>query len=149
MAVFTSHDEAYQAAFDLADANIRIPAIIDARETISASLTAEVERRGVELILGSSVSKTLGKLRIKSLESYTPATGAKRNIKCDALIMSGGWTPSLHLWSHSKGGIKWDTDLAAYVPDVANENTVCVGACLLYTSPSPRDKRQSRMPSSA
>ena len=26
---------------------------------------------------------------------------------------------------------------------------VAVGACLLYTSPSPRDKRQSRMPSSA
>ena len=26
---------------------------------------------------------------------------------------------------------------------------VCVFACLLYTSPSPRDKRQSRMPSSA
>ena len=25
----------------------------------------------------------------------------------------------------------------------------CWGACLLYTSPSPRDKRQSRMPSSA
>ena len=23
------------------------------------------------------------------------------------------------------------------------------GSCLLYTSPSPRDKRQSRMPSSA
>ena len=30
--------------------------------------------------------------------------------------------------------------------------TVCAGrtdTCLLYTSPSPRDKRQSRMPSSA
>ena len=25
----------------------------------------------------------------------------------------------------------------------------CIGTCLLYTSPSPRDKRQSRMPSSA
>ena len=24
-----------------------------------------------------------------------------------------------------------------------------IGICLLYTSPSPRDKRQSRMPSSA
>ena len=24
-----------------------------------------------------------------------------------------------------------------------------IGSCLLYTSPSPRDKRQSRMPSSA
>ena len=28
-----------------------------------------------------------------------------------------------------------------------NDGTIC--ACLLYTSPSPRDKRQSRMPSSA
>ena len=26
---------------------------------------------------------------------------------------------------------------------------VCTMGCLLYTSPSPRDKRQSRMPSSA
>ena len=25
----------------------------------------------------------------------------------------------------------------------------CIYTCLLYTSPSPRDKRQSRMPSSA
>ena len=28
-------------------------------------------------------------------------------------------------------------------------NSVVYGSCLLYTSPSPRDKRQSRMPSSA
>ena len=27
--------------------------------------------------------------------------------------------------------------------------TKALGTCLLYTSPSPRDKRQSRMPSSA
>ena len=30
-----------------------------------------------------------------------------------------------------------------------NETNYSVGSCLLYTSPSPRDKRQSRMPSSA
>ena len=29
------------------------------------------------------------------------------------------------------------------------EHAVVTGICLLYTSPSPRDKRQSRMPSSA
>ena len=34
-----------------------------------------------------------------------------------------------------------------FVVAVAQE--AVVGACLLYTSPSPRDKRQSRMPSSA
>ena len=30
-----------------------------------------------------------------------------------------------------------------------NSNTRTLRTCLLYTSPSPRDKRQSRMPSSA
>ena len=30
-----------------------------------------------------------------------------------------------------------------------NNNFTCSIGCLLYTSPSPRDKRQSRMPSSA
>ena len=51
-------------------------------------------------------------------------------------------------------------DLAQLIFDLKNVNPkarisvklvseVGVGTCLLYTSPSPRDKRQSRMPSSA
>ena len=43
--------------------------------------------------------------------------------------MSGGWTPSLHLWSHSKGTIKWNKDLSAYIPDKAHENVCCIGGC--------------------
>ena len=38
------------------------------------------------------------------------------------------------------------------IPHVTNEIKAFIGSdagCLLYTSPSPRDKRQSRMPSSA
>ena len=127
--VFTSHDSAYEVAFDLSDANIRIPAIIDLRDDIRNDLETACAERGIELIKGSSVSKTSGHLRIKSLEVYSPKTGEKRTIKCEALAMSGGWTPSLHLWSHSKGGIKWDGDISAYVPDVAHEEAVCVGAC--------------------
>ena len=33
--------------------------------------------------------------------------------------------------------------------ELVSENQKDMQACLLYTSPSPRDKRQSRMPSSA
>ena len=35
--------------------------------------------------------------------------------------------------------------------DIIDEegNEIDISSCLLYTSPSPRDKRQSRMPSSA
>ena len=39
-----------------------------------------------------------------------------------------------------------DADTAEHLLVVASDR---ISACLLYTSPSPRDKRQSRMPSSA
>ena len=38
--------------------------------------------------------------------------------------------------------------LPVWIVDLG-DNTVGFTTCLLYTSPSPRDKRQSRMPSSA
>ena len=44
-----------------------------------------------------------------------------------------------------------DVDFARYgnFDDFINDLLGRFGGCLLYTSPSPRDKRQSRMPSSA
>ena len=44
-----------------------------------------------------------------------------------------------------------ENPLPIEVLNIEGEKEVCIGAstCLLYTSPSPRDKRQSRMPSSA
>ena len=53
------------------------------------------------------------------------------------------------------GGILYRTDVGdKYVYDAIKEKKAFLGGeqsghCLLYTSPSPRDKRQSRMPSSA
>ena len=44
--------------------------------------------------------------------------------------------------------IRVDTDLT-YNPVTNTLNVPNISGCLLYTSPSPRDKRQSRMPSSA
>ena len=40
-------------------------------------------------------------------------------------------------------------DIVRKLPDDAEISFKQSGDCLLYTSPSPRDKRQSRMPSSA
>ena len=38
---------------------------------------------------------------------------------------------------------------ATFVQPIGMADDQCSAVCLLYTSPSPRDKRQSRMPSSA
>ena len=55
------------------------------------------------------------------------------------------------------GAVRFNTDsskMEVYIGDTWMEVAVSSpnldgGSCLLYTSPSPRDKRQSRMPSSA
>ena len=39
--------------------------------------------------------------------------------------------------------------MAAYGAKIAARNAVNGNSCLLYTSPSPRDRQKSRMPSSA
>ena len=45
------------------------------------------------------------------------------------------------------GGIKYTGDIAKAI--AAGASCVMLGSCLLYTSPSPRDRQKSRMPSSA
>ena len=46
------------------------------------------------------------------------------------------------------GGSVKDRAALALIKDAEEKKLISKG-CLLYTSPSPRDKRQSRMPSSA
>lgn len=131
-ALFTSHDRAYEAAFTLADANSRIAMIIDARATVPARLVEEAEKRGIEVRGSSVVTRTRGRHRIDGITVNTISNGTcigkGDHITCDTLLVSGGWTPSVHLWSHSKGSLKWDDSLGAYLPDQANENAICVGA---------------------
>ena len=47
------------------------------------------------------------------------------------------------------GGIKSDLDAAGTPVSLADLIVIAGNACLLYTSPSPRDRTRSRMPSSA
>ena len=48
-------------------------------------------------------------------------------------------------------GAETDLDLGHYerFTNISSKKSDNITTCLLYTSPSPRDKRQSRMPSSA
>ena len=55
----------------------------------------------------------------------------------------------LHLRNH----LFWDVDVSKVRPGANKkmiiERVITRGTCLLYTSPSPRDRTRSRMPSSA
>ena len=61
--------------------------------------------------------------------------------------------PEVGVYYRGKSEITNDTsvtvNLPDYIPGWAYEFTVTITGCLLYTSPSPRDRTRSRMPSSA
>ena len=42
-----------------------------------------------------------------------------------------------------------NNDLYKILSDLVDKMNTALGSCLLYTSPSPRDRQKSRMPSSA
>jgi sarcosine oxidase subunit alpha len=131
--VVTSHDSAYQAAFDLAAAGVAVAAIIDVRADVPGPLRNRADTLGIEVLAGHTVTRARGRLRVSCATvagvGTDGAVGAARDIPCDSLLMSGGWTPSVHLFSQSRGTLSWRDDIGAYVPGVYAEAGRSAGAC--------------------
>ena len=73
-----------------------------------------------------------------------------RMVRSEQLFMDeGGTLPRDKLLTRKRWGGFLQTLLKKKSPKLVLTITVLFPDCLLYTSPSPRDKRQSRMPSSA
>jgi len=129
----TADDAAYQSALELAAAGVALAAIVDVREQPGAQQLAAAQSAGIEVFTGGTVLGTRGARRLRAVRiGQRDATGAvhfKRSVTCDLLLMSGGFTPSVHLFSQSRGKLEWHEELQAFVPGAAAENTRCVGAC--------------------
>lgn len=129
--VVTVHDSAWHAAFDLAAAGMKVAAIVDLRHHVAPALLRQAQELGIEPLPGHTVTRTSGRLRVASVRvaSVTGSrVGAARRIACDAVLMCGGWTPSLHLFSHTKGSLRWDAESGAFLPDRKTEACHIAGA---------------------
>ena len=106
-------------------------------------------RRGLK-----GIRTTLENRARKSREQFN-ATGAFQNMGNKLAANRNAWKRTTRTrWQGAKSGVKAQENLRIAKNTLRNhinsrrpngEYTIC----LLYTSPSPRDKRQSRMPSSA
>ncbi|MCO5146744.1 MAG: sarcosine oxidase subunit alpha [Aquamicrobium sp.] len=129
--IVTSHDSAWYAAFDLHKAGAQVQAIVDTRANVREELANEARALGIPVLLSHTVTATSGRLRVASVR-VNPinhgSVGAGRSIRCDAVLMSGGWTPSLHLFSHTQGKLAWDDERTTFLPAQTNEDCVIAGA---------------------
>jgi len=127
--VYTAHDSAYEAAFDLKRAGVEIAAIVDSRQTPGAAVLTEARSLGIDVLAGQSVVNTSGKLRVSSMTVARNGGGSPRKIAVDALLVSAGWTPSVHLFSQSRGKVKFEPETQRFLPGTYAQDCLSVGAC--------------------
>ena len=87
--------------------------MIDSRSDVPAPAVLD----DVRVIIGGEVIATQGARSLRSITVRTP--GGTETIEADALGVSGGWNPNVHLTCHLGGRPAWDETIAAFVPQSA------------------------------
>ncbi len=127
--VYTANDSAYAAAIDLKKAGSDIPAIVDLRDNPDSAVVEEAKALGIRVLTGHAVTGAGGKLRVASMSVEPKNGGSAEVIPVDALLMSAGWTPSVHMFSQSRGKVAWDEESQRFLPGTYAQDCVSVGAC--------------------
>ena len=112
VAIFTNGSAGYRTASDLAVHGVEIAAIIDSRAD-----AADRAPDGVRVIRSASVIDTKGRQRVSGM--VIERSGFEETIACDAIGMSGGWNPVIHLACQRGGKAVWSAQLQTFLaPDV-------------------------------
>ena len=117
--VVTNNDSAYQTALALKAAGLDVPAILDARDSATGPLPEAARAAGIRVLTGKAIAKVKGGKRVTGVAVCAQAGegSVQEEISCEAVAMSGGWSPVVHLWSHCGGKLIWDETISAFIPD--------------------------------
>jgi sarcosine oxidase, subunit alpha len=111
--VATNNDSAYAVAEALAEAGAEVE-IVDRRASGFASTLRLTHSAAVEGVVGT-----------RGVEAVRVG-GRTRD--CDALLLSGGWSPTVHLFAQARGRLRYDETRAALVPAGDVEGVTVAGA---------------------
>jgi len=111
--VATNNDSAHAVAETLAEAGAEVE-IVDPRASGVASTLRVTHGAAIEGVVGS---RSVEAVRIGG-----------RTHDCDALLLSGGWSPTVHLYAQARGRLRYDETRAALVPMGRVENMTVAGA---------------------
>ena len=114
--VATNNDRTYAVAQALGMAGASV-VLADLREESAAS-----PGTGIETLRSATIDAVHG---IKGVEGVTVSG---RRIHSDCLLVSGGYTPTVHLFCQAKGKLRYNDAIAAFVPGDPVANMVVAGA---------------------
>ncbi|WP_460448644.1 sarcosine oxidase subunit alpha family protein [Alsobacter sp. SYSU BS001988] len=131
--VFAADDSAYAAAVDLASAGVAISAIVDIRPEPGEAAAFAANSNALRVLVSTVVTGVSGRLRVSGVEiGKLAADGTVKpteRLACDVVLMGGGFTPAVHLFSQSRGKLRFDEARGVFLPGAAAQDQASVGAC--------------------
>jgi len=133
--VFTNNDSAYAAALDMAAAGVGVEAVVDLRNQVEGDWPRLAREAGIPVMQGHTITGTRGRHRVSAVsvmrlnDAGDGVAGDVRQLKCDSVAMSGGWSPAVHLFSQARGALTFDEQEGTFRPGEAMQAVRSVGAC--------------------
>lgn len=121
-------DSAYPLAARLASQGIRVERIVDVRRGVAQVVRGIAEAAGIGVTEAATIKATAGRNRVSAV-GLRHGDGHGERVACDLVLMAGGFTPTLHLFSQLRGRLAWDEALQAFLPAAPREHVHLAGAC--------------------
>jgi sarcosine oxidase subunit alpha len=131
----TNNDNAYRTAIDWYNAGREVVAVVDSRYSPNGDLVKKAESMGIKIYDGHGLIEAKGGKRVKSALiaplsiDGTEVIGAVRQLACDLIATSGGWSAAIHLSSHTGAKPVWDEEIVSFRPGDSKQQECSVGAC--------------------
>ncbi|MDF1758387.1 MAG: sarcosine oxidase subunit alpha family protein [Legionellaceae bacterium] len=116
--IFTNNDSVYSVVANLLAKNANILGIVDSRAN-APDVKIDIPIYKKEVVAFAS-----GKKHIKSITLSSGLT-----IKCDLLLVSGGFNPVVHLFSQSGGSLQYCNTRSCFIPNSSTQELSNIGAC--------------------
>ncbi|MBM3569057.1 MAG: sarcosine oxidase subunit alpha family protein [Alphaproteobacteria bacterium] len=130
--IVANNDSAWHAGFDLVASGARVSGLVDCRSSLAPDLLARAAVASIPVFPGHVPLRVLGRKAVQGLD-IAPADAGDRprataTLAGDAICVSGGWSPTVHLHSQAGGKLEWREDIAAFVPTNLRPGLVPIGA---------------------
>ena len=134
--VFTNNDSAYDTAIAVHEAGGAVT-VVDTRQSASAVSVKRARDAGITVYHGYAVSKVIGSRAIRRVEIRRLSDDAQSlvgdpvTVNAQVIANGGGWNPVVNLFSQSRGKLRFESGIQAFVPDkaVAINPSVSAGSC--------------------
>jgi sarcosine oxidase subunit alpha len=132
--VATNNDSAYAVASELRRAGVNIVGLVDSRESPSDELLKEMRALEIRVHAHSMPIDTRGFGALKQVTIGNIGSGKdvnhRQSLACDALLVSGGWSPTLHLFAQAGGKLTFCEGSRTFVPVAAHPSIEIVGSAV-------------------